>query len=62
MNDIERQLKIEADAVQDGIDRYAEIREFQSATDSKTARHLIANAPPGRYRSDDDLMAFLNGL
>jgi DNA-directed RNA polymerase len=43
-NDIQRQLKIEADAVQDGLLRYAQNREYQLATDSKPVRDLVGSS------------------
>jgi len=44
MNDIERQIKLEADARHDGVLRYAKSREYQLATDLKPAKDLVANA------------------
>jgi hypothetical protein len=44
MNDIERQTKIEADAVQDGKLRYAQSREYQLATHSKPVRDLVGES------------------
>jgi hypothetical protein len=41
--DIERQLKLEADAVHDGIVRYAQSREYQLATDSKPVRDMVGD-------------------
>jgi hypothetical protein len=41
-NDIERQKKLEADAVRDGLLRYATRYEYCSATDSKPVRDLLA--------------------
>src|SRR5258708_25268542 len=42
--DIERQLKIEADAVQDGLHRYTQIRKYQLATDSQPGRDLMGHS------------------
>ena len=42
-NDIELQKKLEADAVQDGLLRYAKSYEYHSATDSKPVRDLLAH-------------------
>ncbi len=42
-NDIERQKKLEADAVRDGLLRYATRYEYHSATDSKPVRDLLAH-------------------
>src|SRR5213078_4208414 len=42
-NDIERQKKLEADSVQDGLLRYAESYEYHLATDSKPVRDLLAH-------------------
>src|SRR5215469_2340823 len=44
MNDIERQLKLEADAVHDGFGRYSQNREYALATGSKPGRDLVANS------------------
>src|SRR5215472_2262539 len=44
MKDIDRQIKLEADAVHDGIARYSQSREYERATDSKRVRDLIANS------------------
>src|ERR1041385_4349753 len=44
MNDIERQLKLEADAVHDGAVRYSQSREYQLATGSKPVRDLVGNS------------------
>jgi Autographiviridae RNA polymerase len=41
MNDIERQIKIEADAIHDAKLHYAKSRKFQSATDSRPVRDLM---------------------
>ena len=41
-NDIELQKKLEADAVRDGLLRYAKSYEYHSATDSKPVRDLLA--------------------
>src|SRR5215472_17004065 len=40
-NDVERQKKLEADAVRDGLLRYAKSYEYHSATDSKPLRDLL---------------------
>ena len=44
MNDIERQVKLEADAVRDGALRCAKSRDYQLATDLKPARDLVGNS------------------
>ena len=44
MNEIERQIKFEADALQDGILRYCQTRDYALATDSKPVRDLVADA------------------
>src|SRR5438552_651348 len=44
LSDIERQIKLEADAIHDGIVRYAQSREYQLATDSKPVRDLVGSA------------------
>src|SRR5947209_12681059 len=41
--DIELQKKLEADAVHDGLLRYAKSYEYHSATDSKPVRDLLAH-------------------
>ena len=43
MNDIERQIRLESDAVRDGNLRHAKNREYQLATDLKPARDLVGN-------------------
>lgn len=43
MKDIERQIKLESDAVRDGNFRHAKNREYQLATDLKPARDLVGN-------------------
>src|SRR5258708_12500977 len=43
MTEIERQKKLEVDAVQDGILRYCRDREYAVATDSKPVRNLIGH-------------------
>lgn len=43
VNDIERQMKLEADAVHDGLLRYAQSYEYQLATDSKPVRDLLGH-------------------
>ena len=40
-NDIERQKELEADAVRNGLLRYAKSYEYHSATDSKPVRDLL---------------------
>ena len=44
MTDIERQVKLEADAVQDGNLRYKQSREYQLATDTRPVRDLMVNS------------------
>ena len=44
VKDIHRQVKLEADAIHDGILRYSQSREYQLATDSKPVGDLVANA------------------
>src|SRR5262245_35375243 len=44
MTEIERQTKLEADALQDGILRHCRNREYAQATDSKPVRNLVADA------------------
>src|SRR6476620_206555 len=44
MNEIERQKKFEADALQDGILRYCQSREYAMATDSRPVRGLVASS------------------
>src|SRR5213594_1583671 len=44
MNDIDRQAKLETDAVRDGILRYCQSREYAQATDSKPVRNLVADS------------------
>jgi DNA-directed RNA polymerase len=43
MNDIERQIRLETDAVRNGILSHAKSREYQLATDFKPAKDLVAN-------------------
>src|SRR5262245_34150868 len=43
VSDIERQMKLEADAVHDGLLRYAQSYEYQLATDSKPVRDLLGH-------------------
>jgi DNA-directed RNA polymerase len=43
MNDLDRQYKLEADAIQDGILRYFQNREYQVASDTKPGRDLVGN-------------------
>jgi hypothetical protein len=43
MNGIERQIRLEADAVRDGNLRCAKSREYQLATDLRPARDLVGN-------------------
>ena len=42
-NDIERQKKLEADSVQDGLLRYAKSYEYHLATDSKPVRDVLGH-------------------
>src|SRR5438270_9448275 len=44
MNEIERQIKLEADALEDGVVRYYQSREYVQATDSKPVRNLVAES------------------
>jgi DNA-directed RNA polymerase len=44
VSDLERQFKLEADAVHDGILRYTQSREYQLATDSRPVRDLMGNS------------------
>src|SRR6266478_121489 len=44
MSNIERQMKLQADAVQDGIARYYESRNYQSATPSKPVNDLVTKS------------------
>jgi DNA-directed RNA polymerase len=44
LSDIERQVKLEADAVHDGVVRYFQNREYQLATDSEPGRDLVSNS------------------
>jgi len=44
INDIELQKKREADAVQDGIERYFQSRRYQPASGSKPVRHVMGDA------------------
>jgi len=44
MDDLERQIKLEADAVQDGVARLIQRRKYQLATGTKPVRDLMANA------------------
>src|SRR5262249_6782502 len=44
MTEIERQTKLEADALQDGILRYCQSREYAAAVESKPVRNLIAES------------------
>ncbi len=44
MDDLERQIKLEADAVQDGVARLIQRRKYQLATDTRPVRDLMANA------------------
>jgi hypothetical protein len=43
MNDLDRQIKLEADAIQDGIVRYSQNRKYQVASDTKPVRDLVCN-------------------
>ena len=42
-NDIERQKELEANAVQDGLLRYAKSYEYHLATDSKPVRDVLGH-------------------
>ena len=44
MRDIDRQVKLEADAVHDGIVRYSHSGDYQLATDFKPVRDLVGEA------------------
>src|SRR5713226_7029627 len=44
MSDIERQIKLEADARYEGMLRFAKNREYRLATDLKPVRDLLANS------------------
>jgi hypothetical protein len=44
MDDLERQLKLETDAVQNGIARLIQTLAYRRATDSKPVRDLMAIA------------------
>jgi DNA-directed RNA polymerase, mitochondrial len=44
MNDIERQIQLEADATQDGVRRYAESFKYHLATDTRPVNDLLAIA------------------
>ena len=44
MKDTDRQVKLEIDAIHDGIIRYSQSREYQNATDSKPVRDLVGNS------------------
>src|SRR5437773_3823571 len=44
MTEIDRQTKLEVDAIQDGIRRYCQSREYAQATDSKPVRNLAADS------------------
>jgi len=44
VKDIDRQVKLEADAIHDGILRYSQSCEYQLATDTKPVRDLVGNA------------------
>src|SRR5881296_2176458 len=44
MTEIDRQAKLETDAVRDGILRYCQSREYAQATDSKPVRNLVADS------------------
>jgi hypothetical protein len=44
MKDIDRQVKFEADAIQDGIVRYSQTREYQLASDTRPVRDLVGNS------------------
>jgi DNA-directed RNA polymerase len=44
LDDLERQFKLEADAIHDGVLRYTQSREYQLATDSRPVRDLMGNS------------------
>jgi hypothetical protein len=44
IKDIDRQVKLEIDAIHDGVIRYSQSREYQHATDSKPIRDLVGNS------------------
>jgi DNA-directed RNA polymerase len=44
MKDIDRQIKLEANAIHDGMVRYAQSHEYRLATDSKPVRDLVREA------------------
>jgi len=44
LKEIDRQVKLGADAIHDGILRYSQSREYQLATDTKPGRDLVANS------------------
>ena len=44
MNDIERQIRLETDAVRESNVRHAKNRKYQLATDLKPVRDLLANS------------------
>jgi hypothetical protein len=61
MTDIERQIHFEADAVQEGVARYFEDREYQVATDFKPAKGLLANsldALANRIRGEQRILRY----
>lgn len=47
MNDIERQFKLEADTIQDGVVRHFKNRAYQLATDTKPVSDLVTNSLDG---------------
>ena len=51
MSDIERQIKLEADARYEDMLRYAKNRQYQLATDLKPVRDLLSSWTPCRMRS-----------
>src|SRR5580658_7135008 len=44
MKNIERQIQLEADAVEKGVEKFFKGRRFQLATDFKPTRDLVANS------------------
>lgn len=57
-NDIERHKKLTADAVQDGLLRYAKSYECHLATDSKPVRSWAET--PGLWTSQSEVIHFLS--
>ena len=58
MNDIERQMRLEADGVRDSLLRRAKSREYQLATDFKPAKDLVANCPDF-FKVDTEIVNWL---